>query len=73
MRYAPKSATTVILAGKIEDRAKFILGAISPNWHWNTLEFVEITEKVSGDVGIARAVLSGVYENAEGISFATAP
>jgi ketosteroid isomerase-like protein len=55
-------------SGKVEDKAKFILGAISPNWHWNTLEFVEVTDKVSGDIGIARAVLSGVYENAEGKS-----
>lgn len=27
-------------SGKVESKAEFILGAISPKWHWNTLEFV---------------------------------
>jgi len=49
-------------SGKIENKVEFIAGATNPNWHWNSLEFVQTNTKMSGDIGIARAVLSGVYE-----------
>ena len=49
-------------SGKIENKVEFIAGATNPNWHWNTLDFVQTNTKMSGDIGIARAVLTGVYE-----------
>ena len=49
-------------SGKIENKMEFIAGATNPNWHWNTLDFVQTNTKMSGDIGIARAVLTGVYE-----------
>jgi hypothetical protein len=49
-------------SGKTENKAEFITGAISPKWHWKSLEFVPATMKVVGDIGIARVTMNGVYE-----------
>ena len=49
-------------SGKIENKMEFIASATNPNWHWNTLDFVQTNTKMSGDIGIGRAVLTGVYE-----------
>ena len=47
-------------SGKIENKMEFIASATNPNWHWNTLDFVQTNTKMSGDIGIGRAVLTGV-------------
>ena len=49
-------------SGKIENKLEFIASATNPNWHWNTLHFVQTNINMSGDIGIGRAVLTGVYE-----------
>ena len=32
-------------SGKVENEAEFVFGAISPKWHWNTLEFAQLSTK----------------------------
>ncbi len=49
-------------SGKLESKAEFITGATSPKWHWKSLEFVQPSTKVVGDTGIARVIMTGVYE-----------
>src|SRR5260370_28567960 len=49
-------------SGKIENKVEFIAGATNPNWHWNTLDFVQTNTKMSGALGIRRAVLTGVFD-----------
>jgi ketosteroid isomerase-like protein len=51
-------------SGKVDNKMEFIESATNPNWHWNTLDFVQTHTKLSGDIGIGRAVLSGAYEAA---------
>ena len=49
-------------SGKIDNKAEFITGAISPRWRWNSLEFAPVSTRVVGDFGIARVTMSGTYE-----------
>ena len=47
-------------SGKIENKMEFIASATNQNRQWNTLDFVQTNTKMSGDIGIGRAVLTGV-------------
>jgi hypothetical protein len=49
-------------SGKIDDKAGFIAGAISPKWHWISLDFLDPSTKTAGDLAITRMTLVGVYE-----------
>jgi hypothetical protein len=49
-------------SGKIENKGEFITGATNPKWHWNAVDFGQTNTKITGDIGVARAVLTGVYE-----------
>jgi ketosteroid isomerase-like protein len=53
-------------SGQVQGKPDFIAGATNPKWHWNSLEFVKLSTKSIGDIGIARMNLVGVFENAEG-------
>ena len=49
-------------SGKIDDKAGFIAGAISPKWRWISLDFLDPSTKTVGDLAISRMTLAGVYE-----------
>jgi hypothetical protein len=50
-------------SGKVESKAEFITGAISPKWKWNLLAFEQPTTKVvGGQIGMARVIMTGEYE-----------
>ena len=49
-------------SGKIDDKAGFIAGAVSPKWRWLSLDFLNSSTKVTGDLAISRVTLTGVYE-----------
>src|SRR5262245_23038128 len=49
-------------SGKIDNKAEFITGAISPRWRWKLLELAPVSTRVVGDIGIARVTMTGAYE-----------
>jgi Domain of unknown function (DUF4440) len=53
-------------SGQIQNKVEFITGAANPKWHWRSLEFAKPDIKIIGDIGIARVVMIGVFENTEG-------
>jgi ketosteroid isomerase-like protein len=49
-------------SGKIDDKSGFIAGATSTKWHWISLDFLDPSTKIAGDLAISRTTLAGVYE-----------
>ena len=38
-------------SGKVDDKSGFIAGAISPKWRWISLDFLDPSTKIAGDLG----------------------
>ncbi|MCS3447266.1 MULTISPECIES: nuclear transport factor 2 family protein [Bradyrhizobium] len=49
-------------SGKIDDKAAFVAGAMSPKWRWISLDFLDSRTKTAGDLAISRMTLAGTYE-----------